>query len=74
VEVKGIGPTYTWEIVGIYRAPNEDIRVIESLVDRTGFLGNSKKRCNIGDDLTLILPALNYFSLPRYGALLATAL
>ena len=24
--------------------------------------------------LTLILPALNYFSLPRYGALLATAL
>ena len=26
VEVKGSDPTYTWEIVGIYRAPNGDGR------------------------------------------------
>jgi len=25
VEVKGSDPKCTWEIVGIYRAPNEDI-------------------------------------------------
>jgi hypothetical protein len=37
VEVKGIDPKCTWEIVGIYRAPNEDIRVIEKLATRTGF-------------------------------------
>jgi len=27
VEVKGRDPKFTWEIVGIYRAPNEDMRV-----------------------------------------------
>jgi hypothetical protein len=43
----------TWEIVGIYRAPNEDIRVIERLASRTGFLGNSIKRSIIGGDLNL---------------------
>ena len=31
VEVKGTNPKYTWEIIGIYRAPNEDMLVIESL-------------------------------------------
>jgi hypothetical protein len=36
-EVKGSDPKHTWEIVGIYRTPNEDIRVIERLADRTGF-------------------------------------
>ena len=41
VEVKGIDPKYTWEIARIYRAPNEDIRFIEKLAVRTGFLGNS---------------------------------
>jgi hypothetical protein len=37
VEVKGSDTNDTCEIVGIYRAPNEDIRVIEKLADRTGF-------------------------------------
>jgi hypothetical protein len=31
VEVNGRDPKFTWEIAGIYRAPNEDIRVIEIL-------------------------------------------
>ena len=44
VEVKGTDPKYTWEIVWIYRAPNEDRRVIERLATQTGFLGNSMKR------------------------------
>jgi len=30
-EVKGRYPKFTWEIVRIYRAPNEDMRVIERL-------------------------------------------
>ena len=34
VEVKGIYKTYAWEIIGIYRAPNEDILAIERLVSR----------------------------------------
>ena len=53
VEVKGSDPKCTWEIVGIYRAPNEDIRVIERLAARTGFLGNSMKRSIIGGDLNV---------------------
>jgi hypothetical protein len=28
VEVKGADPKYTWEIVGIYRAPYEDLRAM----------------------------------------------
>jgi hypothetical protein len=43
VEVKGTDPKYTWEIVGIYRAPYEDMRVIERLADHTGLLQNSTK-------------------------------
>jgi hypothetical protein len=31
VEVKGSDPKCTWEIVGNYRAPNEDIWVIEKV-------------------------------------------
>ena len=53
MEIKGSDPRCTWEIVGIYRAPTEDIRVIEKLVARTGFLGNSTKRSIIGGDLNL---------------------
>ena len=53
MEVKGSDPKCTWEIIGIYRAPNEDIRVIEKLAARTGFLGNSTKRSIIGGDLNL---------------------
>jgi hypothetical protein len=29
VEVKGIDRKYAWEIIGIYRAPNEDTLAIE---------------------------------------------
>ena len=48
VEVKGRNPKLTWEIVGIYRAPNEDMRVIERLAARTGSTGISTKRSIIG--------------------------
>ena len=50
VTVKGRDPKYAWEVVGIYRAPNEDIRVIEKLVARTGC---SMKQSIIGCDLNL---------------------
>jgi len=53
VEVKGSDPKCTWEIVGICRAPNEGMRVIERLAARTGFLGNSMKRSIIRGDLNL---------------------
>jgi hypothetical protein len=53
VEVKGADPKCTWEIVGIYRAPYEDLRVIERLAARTGYLRNSTKRSIIGGDLNL---------------------
>jgi hypothetical protein len=52
-EVKSSDPKDTWEIVGIYRAPNEDIRVIERLADHTGFLTNSMKQSIKGGDLNL---------------------
>jgi len=53
VEVKGRNPKFTWEVEGIYRAPNEDMRVIERLAARTGYTGNSTKRSIIGGDLNL---------------------
>jgi hypothetical protein len=53
VEVKGGNPKFTWEVVGVYRAPNEDMRVIGRLAARTGFPGNSTKRSIIGGDLNL---------------------
>jgi len=34
VEVTGKDPKYTWEIIGIYRAPNEDMLAIERLAVR----------------------------------------
>jgi len=37
VEVKGRNPKFAWEVAGVYRAPNEDMRVIERLAARTGF-------------------------------------
>jgi len=53
VEVKGGNPKFSWEVVGVYRALNEDMRVIERLAARTGFTGNSTKRNIIGSDLNL---------------------
>ena len=40
-------------MVGVYRAPNEDMRVIERLEAWTGFTGNSTKCSIIGGDLNL---------------------
>ena len=54
MEIKGSDLRCTWEIVGIYRAPNVDTRVIEKLAAQTGFLGNSTKHSNIGGDLNLL--------------------
>jgi hypothetical protein len=39
--VKSRNPKFSWEVVGIYRAPNEDMRAVERLVVGTGFTGNS---------------------------------
>jgi len=46
VEVKGRNPKFTWEVIGIYRAPNEDMRVIKRLAAHTGYTANSTK-CSI---------------------------
>jgi hypothetical protein len=35
-EVKGRDPKIAWEIVGICRAPNEDMWLLEKLADWTG--------------------------------------
>jgi hypothetical protein len=51
VEVKGTDPKYTWEIVGIYRVPYEDMQVIERLATHTGLLQNSVTWNTIGGDL-----------------------
>jgi len=53
VEVKGRNPELAWEVVGVYRAPNEDMRVIERLAARTEFTGNSNKRSITGGYLNL---------------------
>ena len=54
VEVKGRDPKFTREIVGIYRDPNEDMRVIERLAARTGYSGNYAKRSIIWGDLNFL--------------------
>jgi len=46
--VKGKDPKFTWEILGIYRAPNDDMRVMEMLAARTSYSGNPTKRSIIG--------------------------
>jgi hypothetical protein len=51
MEIKGSYPKCTSEIIGIYRAQNEDTRVIEKLAARNVFLGNSTKRNIIGGNL-----------------------
>jgi hypothetical protein len=53
VEVNGGNPKFSWKVVGAYRSPNEDMRVIERLADRIGFSGNSTKRSIIGGDINL---------------------
>jgi hypothetical protein len=43
VELKGTDQKYMWEIVGLYRASYEDVRVIERFAAHTGLLQNSMK-------------------------------
>jgi hypothetical protein len=50
VELKGIYPKHTWEIISIYRAPNEDMSAIEKLAARTLPSRNLTKRSIIGGD------------------------
>jgi hypothetical protein len=38
VEVQGMDPKYIWEIIDIYRAPYEDMQVIERLAAQTGLI------------------------------------
>jgi len=53
VEVKGMDPKYTWEIIGLYRAQNEDVLTIERLAARTLTTRNLTKRSIIVGDLNL---------------------
>jgi len=44
IEVKGRDPKFTSEIVGVYRAPNDVMQVMERMAARIGYTGNSTKR------------------------------
>jgi hypothetical protein len=52
-EVKGKDAKFTWKIVGIHRAPNEDMRAIERLATRTNSLENCTKLSIIAGGLNL---------------------
>jgi len=54
VEANDRDPKITWGIVGIYRAPNEDMQLFEKLVDRTGCMGRTTKPSVIGGGLNLL--------------------
>jgi hypothetical protein len=53
VGVKGKDNKFAQEIVGIYGAPNEDMRVIVRLATQTDVFGNSKKRSITGSELNM---------------------
>jgi len=53
VEVNCRDPKNTWEIVGIYRSPNKDMRLLEKLAHRTRYMGRTMKRIIIGGGLHL---------------------
>ena len=53
VEVKGMDPKYTWEILCIYAAPNKVMLAIERLAARTLPTRNLTKRSVIDGDLNL---------------------
>ena len=46
-------PKYTWKIIGIYRAPNEDMLATERLAARTLPTRNICNRNIVGGDLNL---------------------
>jgi hypothetical protein len=54
VEVKGMDPKYMWEIIGTYRAPNEDMLAIERLAARNLPKRNLTERSIMGGDLNLL--------------------
>jgi len=43
VEVKGSDPKVTWEVVGIYRAPNGDTWLLEKLAERNRIYGKNNE-------------------------------
>lgn len=47
-------PKYTWRIIGIYRATNEDVLAIERLAAHTLPIPNLTKQNIIGGDLNLL--------------------
>ena len=51
--VKGRDPKNTWEIVGIYRSPNKDMRVFEKLAHWTRYSGRTMTCSIIGGDLNI---------------------
>jgi hypothetical protein len=51
IEVKGSDPKYSWEIIRVYRAPNEDMFLLETLAALTLLTRNEAKRSIIGGDL-----------------------
>jgi hypothetical protein len=53
VEIKGRNPKFTWEVVGVYRAPNDDMRVVEKLAPRTGCTVNCTKLSIIEGDFNI---------------------
>jgi len=53
VEVNGRDPKNTWEIVGIYRAPNKDVWLLEKLAGQTGYMGRTTKHSIIWGDFNL---------------------
>jgi len=52
LERRGKNPKFAWEVVGDYRAPNEDMQVRERLAAWTG-LQETTKCSIIGGDLNL---------------------
>ena len=53
VEVIGRKPGHKWEIIGVYRAPNEDMGAIEKLIGHISLRCNPARRSIIGGDLNL---------------------
>jgi hypothetical protein len=52
-EIKGMDPKCTWEIIGIYRAPNEDMLAIERLAAHNLPTLNLNRQSIIGGDLNI---------------------
>ena len=53
VEIISRSHRHNWEILGVYRAPNDDSKVLERLTDRAEKTTNPNKHSIIGGDLNL---------------------